>query len=1129
LSLIAEPESLIHLFLSQSLEKPADHIIILGYLFFDASVFITMFKLTYLIALILLLLPKFSLLAQETTAEISGIIKENVLPVSDVAITATHLPTGTKYVTVSRQDGRYNLPNLKIGGPYSVVVSFVGYKQMKKDSITLIVGEEYNLNFAMTPESKILDNVIVHATMQGKVFNANHAGPEEVVNRDEMMDLPTANATLKNLSELFPSNYNFNIAGRNGLYNTITLDAANFTSVFGLVSDKRAHISGQPLSIESVEQMQVNVAPYDVIMGGFAGTNINVVSRSGTNHFKGSVYSYASTPGLTGYKVGSVELPKEEFTYNRTGFFISGPIKTDKLFFFINGEHENFSTPATTFIASDSAHQPGDNVSFASADELSKLRQFLIDKFNYDPGAYQNYYYRNNKDKLSIKLDWNVGFNTTLSVKYNFYTAIKDEQVNNNGAPGRFRQPGYTGMPFSGTGYTVHNNMNNIIAELNTNWKGDAANKLQVGYLGFRNYQESIAKQIFPLVDIVDQQNQFYTSFGLDPYSYNNQVHIDIFQFADILTMYKGSHEITLGTQDYIKHYKSGFAPFYAGYYRFKTLDSFYSNVENSVTNAPIYTLSYSVLPDHSFPFTKVGVNELSFFAQDKIRFNNKFVLTYGVRFDAPFFEDEFPDNENVKNLPFRDGKHYDVGEKPSTNMLISPRVSFNWDMTKNVRTQVRGGAGLFSGPPPLLWLSNIASNNGAQLNTVTKNKIIFSNDITHYIPSTLTPDTSYDLALIDKDFKYPQVLKTNIAIDRVLPGNITATFEAMYAKDIVSIYFQNVNLPSYGKPLNGADNRIRYSGTQINKGGDSATPENPDIGNAILMTNSNKGYAYSFTLQLQKRINNFYFGASYAFTKAKTLNDGGALQPSMWSNRPVTGDPNAAELGYADFYQPHRVFAYGSYRKEYGKHFATAISFIFEAGPSGAGSYTYQGDLNNDGTLNNNNDLIYIPKNKEDIVLVPVNTSLGDPYVTDKRTPDQIWAQLDAFIMQDKYLSSHRGQYAERNAVVFPFFKRLDLNVSQEFMFGKHTIRLTADIINIGNLLNKYWGTYQVFTTDPINTPYISSILKFEDIDASGKPRFSFPYLDPVNEIPLTKSFTDDLSIYSRWQLQFGIRYTFQ
>ncbi|HRI20281.1 MAG TPA: TonB-dependent receptor, partial [Panacibacter sp.] len=350
------------------------------------------------------------------------------------------------------------------------------------------------------------------------------------------------------------------------------------------------------------------------------------------------------------------------------------------------------------------------------------------------------------------------------------------------------------------------------------------------------------------------------------------------------------------------------------------------------------------------------------------------------------------------------------------------------------------------------------------------------------------------------------------------------------FSKDINAVYFQNVNLPSTGKSLVGWDGRIRYDSTKIYGGKPTPSITNPNINNAILMTNSNKGYAYTLTLQLQKTFKNLYASVAYTYSEAKSINDGGSIASSMWRDRPVTADPNSTELGFSNFYQPHRVIASASYRKEYAKYFATSFGFIFEAAPNGVGSYTYNGDVNNDGT-GGNNDLIYIPRDATEILLVPVNTGGGT--ITDTRTAAQTWAQLDNFIKQDPYLSSHRGEYAQRNAAVLPFFKRLDFNVTQDFYLNsgkankeKHTLRITFDIINAGNLLNKNWGIYKTFNT---TTP-----LKFEGVVTTasdpnfGKPRYSFPYLDAGNQIPVVNSYRDDTNIISRWQGQLGIRYIF-
>jgi len=467
---------------------------------------------------------------------------------------------------------------------------------------------------------------------------------------------------------------------------------------------------------------------------------------------------------------------------------------------------------------------------------------------------------------------------------------------------------------------------------LNTRFGNRSSNKLQVGYTALRDFRASLAGADFPLVDIMNGQGQTYTSFGYEPFTYNNLLNTDIYQFSDIFTWYKGSHEITFGTQDYYKKFKNGFAPNYEGVYRFNTLADFYNSANNGVANSVQYQLQYSAEPDGSFPYAYVGVYELGGFAQDKWRIKNNFTLTYGLRIDAPLFKNQFQSNPYVPALTFRDGKHYNIGEKPGTNLLISPRAGFNWDVTKDHKTQVRGGIGLFAGPPPFVWISNQASNNGVQFGSFTSTiPYAFSPDINAYRPEAGKENTSYNLVFTDHDFKYPQVLKASLAVDRKLPGDIILTLEGTYSKDINAVYFQNVNLPATGIAFAGSDRRIRYDSTRI-YGSKEPTVTNPNITNAILMSNTNKGYAYTITLQVQKNFRNIYFSAAYTFSRAKSVNDGGSIAASMWRDRPVTNDPNAEELGFGNYYQPHRVIAAAFYRKEYAKHFATSVGLIFEA-----------------------------------------------------------------------------------------------------------------------------------------------------------------------------------------------------
>jgi len=501
------------------------------------------------------------------------------------------------------------------------------------------------------------------------------------------------------------------------------------------------------------------------------------------------------------------------------------------------------------------------------------------------------------------------------------------------------------------------------------------------------------------------------------------------------------------------------------------------------------------------------------------------FIVTAGLRADIPIFEQNFITNANADALTFRDGVRIETGKAPSTSILWSPRLGFNWDANKDKTLQIRGGAGVFAGAPPFVWLSNQLSNNGVDFGSFTKTAgtatppPAFSSEVTANIPQNPTSNTAYNLAVSDKNFKFPQLFRANLAADIKLPLDIIGTVEGIYNKDINGVYHQNVNLPSTGTALQGADNRIRYSATKIWSGAGGATAANPNISDAILMRNTSNGYTYNLTFQVQRNVKNLYTMIAYSYGDSRSVNDGGSIAQSIWRDRSVSGDPNADVTSYSNFYQPHRVVAAAAYRFEYAQHFATSLGMTFESANGGTLSYTYTGDLNNDGLTTN--DLIYVPKDKSEIILEKSNAA-------DTRTPDVLWDQLNAYIDQDPYLHYRRGRYAERNGLLVPLYSKVDLNFTQDFyvMVGgkRNTIRFTMDIFNFSNLLNKNWGI--------LKAPNRTNLLNYLRVESTGvnagKPVFSFPYFDNTNKIPLTSTFQNSTSQASRYQVQMGIRYIF-
>ena len=629
-----------------------------------------------LLSLILCSISFVSIYSQETTSEITGVVNDNKTPLAGATVTIVNQSTGAKYSILTRKEGRYNLPNLRVGGPYSVSVSFVGYKEEKQDSIFLLLGQEFKANFNLTSTSQALENVIVTASRQEKVINNNRTGSQEIISRTQIERLPTINRSLQDFTRLTPSASGFNIGGRNGFLNNVTVDGANFTNTFGLGSSPAlgSQTNSQPISLDAIEQIQVNISPYDVRQGGFSGAGINSVTRSGTNQFRGSVYTYLRSPDVQGYNVRTTKVPKQDYSYNLRGASLGGPIIRNKLFFFISGEQERLKLPGTSYIASDGSHLPGGNVSQASKNTLDSLKNFLTSKYGYDPGDYQGYSYRTQSDKLTVKLDWNINSRNTFTLKYNYFKSFREIQASNSGSINSVngRTAGPTAMPFYGSGYAQNNNFNIVIGELNTRISNKISNKLQFGYSALRDFRSYLSPQIFPLVDILDGSGNPFTSFGNEQYSFGNRLSTNITQLSDIFTMYQGSHEFTFGTQNFYKTYTNGFSPSFQGVYRFNSLADFYAST-NGIKKPLRYDLSYSLTKDGSFPFATPAALEAGFFAQDKWRLRSNFTLTYGLRLDMPFFKAEFTSNSNVPALTFRDGLHVDVGLKPKTTPLFSP------------------------------------------------------------------------------------------------------------------------------------------------------------------------------------------------------------------------------------------------------------------------------------------------------------------------------------------------------------------------------------------------------------------------------------------------------------------------
>jgi hypothetical protein len=1089
---------------------------------------------------LLMMFPVSGLFAQgSTTAALAGtVVDEKGQGLPGASVIAVHEPTGSRYGGSTRADGRYNIVNMRVGGPYKITVSFVGYKNAVQSGIVLTLAQELRQNFKLEVNQSQLEEVKVVAS-RSSIINSGRTGAATTVSNNQITTLPTLNRSLGDFARLDPRANGLNFAGRNSLYNNITVDGAFFNNAFALSSTIGGQAGASPISVDAIDQFQVLIAPYDVRQGMATGANINVVTKSGTNNWSGSGYYFGTDQGLVGNKIGEVVNQYGTFARGQIGARIGGALIKDKLFVFGSFEQETQTDPGSNFVATRTGSEP--NKSIAKAADLDRLKDFLMSKFKYNPGAYENWNREKYSQKVNLRLDWNISDKHKFNVKYNYLRSYADINPSNSGSLSGGRGASATVLPFQGSLYRINNNLDSYIAELNSTFSSSVANNLTVGYTAMRDFRQSpVNDNPFPTVDIGNNDLNELTVFGYEPFSANNILNSDIFQIADNLTIYKGKHVYTLGLAYETNSFMNGFAPNYYGGYQFKSIDDFINSANGDTKVIPArYQQQWSNYS--TFPFAEMKGSTLSFYGQDEITAAKGLKLTFGLRADAtsfPSFDEPKYTNTYVPSLTFRDGVKLTTNKFPETTVLWSPRFGFNWDVKDDKQTQIRGGLGIFSGRVPYVWLSNQLSNNGVLFgseNIQNPTNRPFNPDVNAYRPAITLPltPTAYNLAVTDPNFKFSQVFRTNLALDKNLGDGWILGLEGIYTKDINAVYLENVNLPKSTVKAVGADNRVifytlganglpssvRNFAIYGNVRGVNApavgpnTVSSPNISDAIVIKNTDLGYSYAFTATISKSFENGLF-ASLAYTNSdsRSVNDGGSIAQSQWRDRVISGDPNENVASYSSYIQTHRFNAYGSYRLNYlNENASTTFGFTYSAAPAGRFSYTYSGDMNGDNQTSN--DLIFIPRSQSDILLRDLGTY----------TAAQQWADLDKYITQDSYLNSHRGHYAERNGAELPWSANFDFKIIQDFYIKvgghKNTLQFTLDVFNFGNYVTPQWGLNQ-------STLRAGLINYVANDAATGRPVFTFPYRSGTN--PLSDTFQRSFGLGSRWQAQFGVRYIF-
>jgi hypothetical protein len=1065
--------------------------------------------------------------AQVTTSGLSGkILGSDNLGLPGATIVAVHVPSGTQYGTLTDNDGLFRLPNMKIGGPYKLTISYVGYQPFVQDNLNLSLGQTLAVNQKMSQTAADLTGVVIVA-QKNALIDGNRTGASTNINIDQIQSLPSVNRSISDFTKMTPQANGGSFAGRDGRYNNITIDGANFNNNFGLSTKSLPGGDAQPISLDAIEEINVNIAPYDIRQSNFTGANINAVTRSGDNTWKGSVYDYYRDKSFNGSKVEDKTLTLTDQQTNSYGLRLGGPIVKDKLFFFGNFEKEKSSYPGIPWSPSDPANGDSANasnyISRTSVTDLETMSQFLSDTYGYEAGSYKDFgNFGSENYKILGKLDWNINKHNKFSVRYNYVKSTNDQQVNATSAPGTrstFGRIGEKSMAFSNANYGFLNTVGSLSGELNSVWN-KSANKFLFTYTKIKDTRNSNSSP-FPFVDIYEGGDP-YMSFGYELFTKDNDVVNNVMTFTDNYNIYLGKHTFTVGASFDKLYFANSYKRYGTSYYRFASMNDF-------MTGAAPTTFGLTYPYGSGDGYAKLNFGYGSVYAQDEYQATDNLKITGGVRIEMPLYFDDLTYNAAITDsLKFKDldgnDVRLDAGSWPDSKITVSPRLGFNWDMKGDKSIQARGGTGIFTGRLPFVWFTNQPTNSGTLQNTVEITKaadlagLTFNPDPFYHLSNkTLFPETPSakapgSISVVDKNFKMPQVWRSNIALDFQLPWyDMVFTFEGIYSKDVNGVIQYNANLKATDTSFLGADKRERYLSNKLNSG----------VSSAMVLTNTNaNGYTYSLTAQLTKPFANGLSGfIAYTYTGAKDLtsNPGSAAQ-SAWSSNPSYVNQNNPGLSYSQFAVPSRVVGSLTYHKEYLKHLGTSVSVYYSGSSQGRLDYIYSNDMNGDG---NAADLMYIPKDETEIVFAAIPAK-GD---FKGFTAEEQMAAFWLYVGQDDYLKAHKGEYAERYAVVMPWLNRFDVKILQDIYttYGKtkHTLQISLDLLNVGNLLSSSWGIYQKQTLGS----YDITLLKYSKTGTDGIPVYQMNYTG--TSLP-TSTYTPVLSTSSTWGAQVGVRYTF-
>lgn len=1082
-----------------------------------------------ILSLLFLVFFSLTLSAQITSSTIIGkVTDENKSPLPGATIIATDISTGSLYHAVTDVKGSFRLLNLRPGGPYTIEIRMMGYHPEHINIAAVTIGENEVDNATLKEDSVSLSEVTVTANA---VISKKPQGTTTTIQTKQIANLPTVSRGMNDVLALTPqaatTSGGLSIGGGNIRQSYVNVDGASFHNAYGIGTNLPA--GGSPISLDALESVTISIAPIDVRQSGFTGGMVNAVTKSGSNDLHVNVYDYFTNDKMTGTEYGTKD---EEGSYperlklsrsldNIVGFSVGGPIKKNKLFYFINFEYQSdIDNGQSRFARKNENAEWGGSTQYnrPTVAKMDEIRNYLIDTYGYDPGAYQNYSFSTPDFKLLARLDWNINSDNRFTLRYsntrhqffskpsNSITPLSSSLYNKNS----YGRGSDYALYFESSSYYQQQNFQTAAAELNSHFlDGRLSNTLRAVY-SLQHEPRKLTRPVFPTVDILepleDSTKAVYTSFGPDPFTYGTGSFVHSLIGTEELSYHSGIHTVTGGYQFEFDRTINGFMQGGAGYYVYNSWDDFVNQAAPAA-----FTITFGNNENHQQAFPAFNYIQNSLYAQDEMIINDRLKLTAGLRLELPVYPSIAEYNTNIEfdSLAQIQSSIYGLStaDMPKPNLNISPRLGVDWDLLGDRQFMLHGGTGLYTGRLPLVWIvtavcnSNVAQNQyiayGKEIGFYSSvDEIIAHHSNLLHIGELPAPQFA---TILDKELELPQTWKSSLTLDAHLPGDINATLEGIFSKDLSSVavtrlgIIQDDSIQLPGEPFK----RAHWVSEGIKNSVNGSV-------NPYLITNSdNNGYYYALTGQLNKH---FDFGldltAAYTYAEGRNVIDGigDQIMTAYTSNTFGVHGSNSHEIGYSSYVAPHRILLNAGWTWSVGKRTTETINVYYTGFNHGyvgnesytRYSYTMSSNVNGDGGANS---LIYIPTEAQ------LTGSDPMPFVSTENAH-----AFNEFINADHYLSRHRGEYAERGAIIAPWRHTFNVRYERSLLLchGK-TLSFGLDVNNIANLIYRGWGNIQRLGSSDIIT-----------LTQEGKYQFKEPVWNTY------------ANVLSTWSAAFNVRFSF-